>query len=107
MTICSIVAAPRADIDVANTLPPLLAQYRYHIYADDILDPKLPAIRTPTHVKLGMDEGLGCVLVVRPDGHVGCAVRLVEGSGTVDALNAYFGAFVSEVVGAEKGKAVL
>jgi len=34
------------------------------------------------------------VVVVRPDGHVGCVVRLVEGRGTVDAFEEYFARFV-------------
>ena len=40
----------------------------------------------------------GLILVVRPDGHIGCAVRLHpdpdKASETVDALNQYFGAFI-------------
>jgi len=39
--------------------------------------------------------------VVRPDGHVGCVVQLVEGEGTVEALEEYFGGFV---VGGRGGK---
>lgn len=107
ITICTIFAAPRADINVANMLPPLLVHYRYHIYADDIQDPKFPETKAPAHMKLGIDERLGGVLVVRPDGHVGCVVGLIEGSGTMDALNEYFGTFSSKVIGAKKVKAVL
>lgn len=33
-------------------------------------------------------------MVVRPDGHVGCVVGLVQGKATVDALEEYFDAFV-------------
>ena len=36
------------------------------------------------------------VVVLRPDGYVGCAVRLIEGSSTVLALNMYFARFVSK-----------
>lgn len=59
------------------------------------------------HKKMGFDAGVGGrgggVVVVRPDGHVGCVVRLVEGSGTVDALDGYFGAFVTRKVGGNGG----
>lgn len=57
--------------------------------------------RGAAHAKMGLDAG---VVVVRPDGHVGCVVGLVEGSGTVDALDEYFGAFVTKGVGYTSGK---
>jgi len=38
---------------------------------------------------------------VRPDGYVGCVIKLVEGSGTVDALNEYFSAFTTKKLGGE------
>jgi hypothetical protein len=38
------------------------------------------------------------VVVVRPDGHVGCVVRLVDGEGTVEALEEYFARFVKRGV---------
>lgn len=104
-TICIIFATSRINVNIAQLLPPLLAQYRYHIYADDIPNPKFPEAKYPAYSKLGIDEQQGCVLVVRPDGHVGCVVGLEEGSGTVDALNDYFGAFVSKAIGTGKAKA--
>ncbi len=48
---------------------------------------------------MGLDERKGGVVVVRPDGYVGSVVQLVEGSGTIDALNEYFGAFVTKSLG--------
>lgn len=52
---------------------------------------------------MGLDEERGGVVVVRPDGYVACVVGLVEGGGTVDALNEYFGAFASRPLGSREG----
>lgn len=106
VTICTVFAAPRSSIDV-KMLPPLLARYSHHIYADDIPDPGAPDTNASAHAKLGLDEQSGGILVVRPDGHVGCVVGLVPGHGTVNALNDYFAAFVSKSIGIETVQAVL
>lgn len=95
-TICTIFAAPRSSIEIARDVPGLLARYREHIYADDRWDRRVPDARAAAHAKTGLDEEAGGVVVVRPDGYVGVVVRLVEGSGTVDALNRYFGAFCTK-----------
>ncbi|KAL9043573.1 MAG: hypothetical protein Q9214_003246 [Letrouitia sp. 1 TL-2023] len=95
-TICTTFAAPRESIEIEDVVPDPLVRYRDHIYADDIFD------GTPAHAKMGFKAEEGGVVVVRPDGHVGCVVRLAEGEGTVDALNEYFAAFVSKPVG-QKG----
>lgn len=76
-------------------LPALFRAYPYHIYVDDLDDIRVPHSKAAAHEKLGFDAALGGVAVVRPDGHVGCVVQLANGSGTVDALNEYFGAFTS------------
>lgn len=98
-TICTIFAASRASIGIAETLPPLLARYSFHVYADDIEDLRMPDVKAVAHAKMGVDEERGGIVIVRPDGYVGCVVRLVEGGGTVDALNQYFGAFSSKALG--------
>ena len=98
-TICTVFAAPRSTIEIVDMLPPLLARYSGHIYADDIEDPRAPHVRAVAHAKMGIDQKRGGVIVVRPDGYVGCVVKLVEGGWTVDALNQYFGAFTSKAVG--------
>lgn len=98
-SICTTFAAPRDDLEISKLLPPLLARYSDHIYADDVWDERVPSARAAAHSKMGLDEERGGVVVVRPDGHVGCVVGLVEGSGTVDALNDYFGAFVTKAIG--------
>jgi len=106
-SICTTYAAPRSQIEIATLVPPLLARYSDHIYADDILDARLLEATAAAHAKMGLDDQKGGIVVARPDGHVGCVVSLVEGSGTVDALNQYFGAFTSQAIGGPGLKARL
>ncbi|KAI9803403.1 MAG: hypothetical protein M1833_000922 [Piccolia ochrophora] len=106
-TFCTVLAAPRQGIEIAKMLPEVLARYRTHVYADDLWDRRVPDAEAAAHAKMGVDEERGGVVVVRPDGYVGCAVRLVEGSGTVDALDEYFGAFTVKEVGRGGGRAQL
>ncbi|EEQ90998.2 FAD monooxygenase [Blastomyces dermatitidis ER-3] len=80
-------------------LPKLLKAYRHHIYVDNVPDIKAPNARAAAHTKLGFDTERGGVVVLRPDGHIACTLQLVEGNGTVDALNEYFGAFASKALG--------
>lgn len=103
-TLCTIFASKRSDIEISKTLPPLLARYRAHIYADDIWDHRVPDAKAASHAKMGLDQERGGVIVVRPDGYVGIVVGLVEGSETVDALNGYFGAFCSKNIGEPKAQ---
>ncbi|KAI9821935.1 MAG: hypothetical protein M1827_002517 [Pycnora praestabilis] len=98
-TFCMILATARQNIEIAKMLPEVLASYRGHVYADDIWDVRVPDAKAAAHAKMGLDEVKGGIVVVRPDGYVGCTVQLVEGSGTVDALNEYFGAFVTKPLG--------
>ena len=98
-TICITFAASRDSIDITQIVPRVLRRYSNHIYADDVWNAGNQSISVSAHAAMGLDVARGGVVVVRPDGHVGCAVRLVEGSGTADALNEYFGAFVSKPVG--------
>lgn len=93
-----IFASEKNGIDLPS-LPQVVKDYHHHIYADDIPDVRVPHAKFPAHEKLGFDPEQGAVVVVRPDSHVSCVVRLVEGSGTVDALNAYFNAFSSKPLG--------
>ncbi|TWU75603.1 hypothetical protein ED733_006745 [Metarhizium rileyi] len=95
-TICTIFATKRSNIEISSDVPQLLARYRDHIYADDRWDRRVPDSKAPAHTKMGLDEDRGAVVVVRPDGYVGVIVGLVEGNGTVNALNAYFSAFGSK-----------
>ncbi|SPQ27253.1 27b4b460-533a-4ccd-9616-764d5db13949 [Thermothielavioides terrestris] len=98
-TLCTVFAAPRPSVEIARDLPPLLARYRDHVYADDRWDRRVPDAAACAHAKMGLDQARGGVVVVRPDGYVGIVVALTEGSATVDALNAYFGAFCSRKLG--------
>ena len=106
-SICTTFASPRDNIDISKMLPPILARYSDHVYADDVWDARVPDAKASAHAKLGLDADKGGVVIVRPDGHVGCVVTLMEGSGTLDALNDYFGAFVSKPIGTLKPQAQL
>ena len=105
-TLCLIFSAERKKIEI-NQLPELLQHYGHHVYADDIWDQRVPDAKAAAHAKQGMDEETGGIVVLRPDAHVGCSVKLVEGSGTVDALNEYFGSFVTKRVGQGQPQAQL
>lgn len=96
ITLCTILACKRTDIEISRDVPGVLSGYRGHIYADDVWDRRVPDAKASAHAKMGFNEEEGGVVVVRPDSHVGAVVRLVEGSGTTDALNEYFSAFCSK-----------
>jgi hypothetical protein len=100
-TFATIFNAPRAKIEIRDILPSTLARYNHHVYADDVRDWRVPDANAAAHAKMGLDEEKGGIVVVRPDGYVGCVVKLEEGSGTVDALNQYFGSFLQKQVGGE------
>jgi hypothetical protein len=100
----TVFNAKRQDVDIVNLLPAELARYKDHVYADDIWDQRVPEATAAAHAKMGLEEERGGVVVVRPDGYVGCVIRLVEGSGTVDALNQYFNAFLPQKVGQESAQ---
>lgn len=97
-TLCLIFASQKNHVAVSE-LPQVFKDYARHIYADSIPDVRVPHADFAAHEKLGFDIHQGGVVVVRPDSHVACTVRLVEGSGTVDALNEYFNAFSSKEIG--------
>ena len=103
-TIVTVFNAKRSQIETRELLPDLLARYTDHVYADDIWDARVPQASAAAHAKMGLSEDEGGVVVVRPDGYVGCTVKLVEGSGTVDALNEYFGSFVVKQLGSERAQ---
>ncbi|KAF2088869.1 hypothetical protein K490DRAFT_55493 [Saccharata proteae CBS 121410] len=103
-TFATVFAAKRTEIEIRDVLPPVLARYKDLVYADDIWDERVPDAKAAAHAKMGLEEATGGVVVVRPDGYVGAVVKLVEGSGTVDALNDYFAAFTTKKVGAERAQ---
>ncbi|TLD04677.1 uncharacterized protein PgNI_09682 [Pyricularia grisea] len=100
-TFCTTFAAPRSSIEISRDVPDVLARYSDHIYADDRIhrEGRGAGPIMSAHKKMGLDEERGGVVVVRPDGYVGVATKLVEGSGTVDALNQYFAAFCTQNTG--------
>jgi len=103
-TINTIFNAKRPEIEVRDLLPEVLARYFDHVYADDVWDERVPNAKAAAHAKMGLSEDEGGVVIVRPDGYVGCVVKLEEGSGTVDALNKYFAAFCAKPVGGERAQ---
>jgi hypothetical protein len=103
-TFCTIFGSKRSDIEISRDVPELLARYRDHVYADDIWDQRVPEAQAAAHAKMGLNQEKGGVIVVRPDGYVGIVTGLVEGSGTVDALNEYFGAFCTKNLGEHRAQ---
>lgn len=97
-TLSVIYSATKNEIDL-DSIPQVLRDYHHHLYADDIPDVRVPQAKFPAHEKLGFDPEKGGVIVVRPDSHVACTVQLVEGTGTVDALNEYFNSFSTKALG--------
>ncbi|KAF4120974.1 Phenol hydroxylase, C-terminal dimerization domain [Geosmithia morbida] len=98
-TVCTVFAARRSTIEISRDVPGVLGRYRQHVYADDLHDDHVPESEAPAHAKMGFSQDTGGVVVVRPDGYVGIMVDLVEGTGTVDALNEYFSAFCTKPLG--------
>lgn len=93
-SIALVVAAPRPEIEVSD-LPELFHDYAGRVYADDVWQRAVADAKAPAHAKTGFEGDEGGVVVVRPDGHVACAVRLV-GKETVDALEGYFATFLAK-----------
>ncbi|CAK7197762.1 hypothetical protein SEUCBS139899_000410 [Sporothrix eucalyptigena] len=98
-TFCIIFANKRPEVEISRDVPGLLAKYRDHVYADDRWSRRVPDARASAHAKMGFDQDRGGVVVVRPDGYIGFVTSLVEGTDTVDALNAYFGSFSTRKLG--------
>lgn len=105
-TLCVIYASQKNDINV-TTIPRLFQDYYHHLYADDIPDIRVPTAPAAAHAKIGFGLEQGGVVVARPDGHIACTLKLVEGSGTVDALNEYFSSFVTKPLGQDFHQAQL
>lgn len=102
-TYCTILSSRHDQVNIDATLPDLLRRYRDHVYADDVWDERVPDAKAAAHAKMGLDGEEGGVVVVRPDGYVGCVTRLVEGDGTVRALDAYFDVFTERRLEAGTG----
>lgn len=106
LSLLLVFANIKDEVEI-SALPDTFQAYPHHIYADDRSDRFVPDAKAPVHAKMGVSAEKGGVVVVRPDGHVACAVELVEGSGTVDALNAFFGSFCERSLGGEAGQSRL
>lgn len=93
-TFSIVFNSQRAVVELAS-LPELFVPYRYHVYSDESRSRKShTGGQGMAHVKMGFDPREGGVVVVRPDGYVGCIVKLVEGRRVAEALDQYFSGFV-------------
>ncbi|KAJ9485471.1 hypothetical protein VN97_g7893 [Penicillium thymicola] len=95
-TFSIVFNAVRASVEI-GALPQFFLSYRYHIYSDDARSRKSHAGgQGAAHAKLIIDprEGGVGVVVVLPNGYVGCIVRLVEGRATAEILDRYFSGIV-------------
>ncbi|KAF2869864.1 FAD binding domain-containing protein [Massariosphaeria phaeospora] len=102
ITICTIFNSPRSKIFIQEMLPEVFARYRDHVYADDVWDQRVPDAKAAAHAKMGLDEETGGVVIVRPDGYVGCVVKLEQGTGTCEALDKYFSVLTGKRLGEER-----
>ncbi|KAJ9634967.1 hypothetical protein H2204_005922 [Knufia peltigerae] len=93
-SIALTLVAKRSEIEISD-LPAMFQDYSGRIYADDRKDIRVLDAKCSAHAKVGLTGSEGAVVVVRPDGHVGVSVRLVEGQGTVEALEGYFAGFLN------------
>ena len=89
---CTILTKSYTDVDFEGMLPPFLTADHDQIYLDDAGE----SHERQAHRRIGLTPDRPAVAVVRPDGYVGCMVRLVEGPATVDTLNEYFGRLVTK-----------
>lgn len=96
-TFSLVFNSQRAMVELAS-LTDLFASYRYHVYSDESRSRKFfTEGQGMAHVKMGFDLREGGVVVVRPDGYVGCVVKLEEGRKTAEALDQYFSRFVPSI----------
>lgn len=79
------------DDDLLLNVPTSLCISGNRIYADDQGGPI-------AHNKIGLGNGVGAVMVVRPDGYVALALQLQNSPATGEALNSYFTKLQNEVV---------
>jgi phenol 2-monooxygenase len=87
-----LTTTPRSDFELAD-LPPTLRQYGWGVYVDDRIDSPChaqPIAGGAVHRKWGVGNQ-GAVIVVRPDGYIGCVLDL-DGAG--ERLGRYFSGFL-------------
>jgi hypothetical protein len=101
---CTVFATAHAEIDRTASVPQPLNRER--VYADDVPDQRVPKAEAAAHAKMGIDVGHGAVVIVRPDGYVGCVVRM-EGEESVEALEAYFEPIVEMKMVSKRGAAAI
>ncbi|KAI4614906.1 uncharacterized protein J4E84_008882 [Alternaria hordeiaustralica] len=102
LSLALVFSAPRSSIHIDEQLPQPFSRYADHVYADDVWDQRVPDAKAAAHAKMGLDEETGGVVVVRPDGYVGVVVKLAEGKGTCEALDAWFSGVTGKKLGGER-----
>ena len=102
LSLALVFSAPRSSIHIDEQLPQPFNRYADHVYADDVWDQRVPDAKAAAHAKMGLDEETGGVVVVRPDGYVGVVVKLAEGKGTCEALDAWFSGVTGKKLGGER-----
>ncbi|KAB8227942.1 phenol 2-monooxygenase [Aspergillus alliaceus] len=94
-TFSVVFHAPRSTIEIQERLPYFFTCYRHHVYADDRGSSRGgETAERNAHLKMGFDAETGGIVVVRPDGYVGCILELTDGRASASALNKYFEAIV-------------
>ena len=70
--------------------------------------PPTPERNTRNHHHDHQAEGeQGAVVIVRPDGHVGCVIRLTSGPATADTMDEYFAGFLKKTNKEQQSSLVL
>ncbi|KAE8359332.1 FAD binding domain-containing protein [Aspergillus caelatus] len=82
-----IFNACRSLLAPETCLPSYFLPYQHHLYADE--QPTME-IAGAAHLGMGIDPTEGGLVVVRPDGYIGCVSPLTAGFGAVAALNQHF-----------------
>ena len=79
-----------------DQLPSPFHHYRSNIYGDNVRDWRVAEAGTnaPLHKKYGIDENIGAIVIVRPDGYVGLAAEMNE-SG-IKVIEEYFAGFLKQ-----------
>jgi hypothetical protein len=91
ISLAAVFDAPRPDIDLSK-LPAPLQRYPGTVFVDTERSHQHGEVHGAVHKKYGVEEG--AVVVCRPDGYVGCVLKLVEGRKTGEELQHYFDRFM-------------
>ena len=92
-TFLTIISTHYYEWDISS-LPAPFAHYASQVYCDTIFDRRVMEAGNngPLHKKYGIDENVGGIVAVRPDGYVGAVVPLSADGW--NALTEYFDGFL-------------